>query len=288
MTVRETIRHEIPNLTQSERKVANAVMADYPFSGIQTIQELAARTGVSAPSITRFVAKLGFAGYQEFQRQLIGELRAGRRSPLDLKVTEKLGGDDFLSIYARRTSELLADMTAAVSKEQFELIVGLLADPARDVFVLGGRMSDTIASLLSFHLRQIRPGVRHLPANPEHWPDHVLSMRKRDVFVLFDFRRYQPDLAKLAGIVAARRGAKVVLITDRWMSPVAHHSDHVIALPTENDTAWDSSACVLALVEALIVKVSQSDWPKTRLRIEAWDSVRLMPPISRDGDTDEA
>ena len=44
MTVRETIRQEAPNLTASERKIANAILADYPFGGLQTIVELAGRT----------------------------------------------------------------------------------------------------------------------------------------------------------------------------------------------------------------------------------------------------
>ena len=288
MSVREAIRRETANLTASERKIANAVLADYPFSGIRTIQELAERTGVSAPSITRFVGKIGFAGYQEFQRQLIGELREGRRSPLDLKATEKLEDMDFLADYARRASALLSDMAAAVPQEQFDHILKLLSDPGRNIFLLGGRISDTIAALLSLHLRQIRPRVHHLPPNPEHWPDQILGMRRRDVFILFDFRRYQPDLARLAEIVAAKRHPTIVLITDKWMSPIARHSDHVIALPIENDTAWDTAVCAVAFVEAVIVKVSQADWAATKTRIETWDELRLSPPVSKNGDRNDA
>lgn len=284
MTVRETIRHETAKLTASERKIANAVLADYPFSGIQTIQELAERTGVSAPSITRFVSKIGFAGYQEFQRQLIGELREGRRSPLDLKATEKLSDSDFLGDYARRSSALLAEMAAAVPQEQFDRILHLLSDPARNIFILGGRISDTVAGLLSRHLRQIRARVHHLPSYSEQWPDRLLGMRRQDVLVLFDFRRYQPDLAWLAEVAASKRHPAIVLITDKWMSPIARHSDHVVALPIENDTAWDTAICAVAFVEALIVKVSQADWPATKSRIEAWDELRLSPPSSRNGE----
>ncbi|XIA67530.1 MurR/RpiR family transcriptional regulator [Bradyrhizobium sp. TZ2] len=157
-TVRETIRREIANLTASERKIANAVLADYPFGALQTIQELAERTGVSAPSITRFVSKLGFAGYQEFQRQLIAELRESRRSPLELKASERLGSASaFLADYARRASERMDEMSASIPPEQFDRILALLADPARAVFVLGGRISDSMAGLLSSHLKQIDP-----------------------------------------------------------------------------------------------------------------------------------
>ncbi|WP_292334535.1 MurR/RpiR family transcriptional regulator [Mesorhizobium sp.] len=279
MTVRETIRRQSAQLTASERKIGNAVLADYPFGALQTIQELAERTGVSAPSITRFVSKLGFAGYQEFQRQLIGELRESGSSPLQLKATEKLGnGSAFLADYALRASQRIHEMSETVPQEQFDRILALLADPARSVFVIGGRVSDSIATFLSVHLKQIRPKVHHLPPNPEHWPDLLLSIRKQDVLIMFDFRRYQGDLAALAEIVAKDRQPSIVLITDKWMSPIARHSDHVIALPIEIETAWDTVICAVAFIEALIVKVSEADWPATRKRLEAWDKLRLARP----------
>jgi len=283
MTVRETIRREAANLTATERKIANAVLADYPFGALLTIQELADRIGVSAPSITRFVSKIGFSGYQEFQRELIGELREGSRSPLDLKATEKLGTGNFLADYVRRATSLLDEMTISVPQDQFDSIVTLLSDPSRSVFLLGGRISDTIARFLSQHLKQIRPRIHHLPPNQEDWPDLVLSMRKQDVVVLFDFRRYQPDIALLAERIARQRRPTIILVTDKWMSPIARHSDHVVALPIENDTAWDTSICALGFVEALIVKVSEADWPATRARIETWDTLRLSPPIMEKG-----
>lgn len=285
MTVRETIRREAANLTASERKVANAVLADYPFGGLQTIQELAERCGVSAPSITRFVAKIGFGGYQDFQRQLIGELREGSRSPLDLKATEKLGKDDeFLADYARRAALNVEEMATSVSPEQFDAIVKLVADPTRNIFVIGGRVSDSLATFLSIHLQQIRQKVFHLPPNPEHWPDHLLRMRKQDVFIVFDFRRYQGNLVRLTEIVATKRQCSIVLVTDKWMSPAARHADIVVALPIESETAWDTVVGAVAFMEALIVKVSEADWPATRKRIEAWDELRLVPPDKRDDD----
>jgi DNA-binding MurR/RpiR family transcriptional regulator len=287
-TVRETIRRGTATFTASERKIANTLLADYPFGGLQTIQELAERTGVSAPSVTRFVSKLGFSGYQEFQRQLIAELREGSRSPLDLKRTERLGsGTTFLADYARRAMRRMEEMADSLPQETFDRILALLVDPARAIFLLGGRISDSIASFLAIHLQQIRPKVHHLPSNPENWPDQLLQMRRQDVLMLFDFRRYQPDLARLAEVAAARRHPSIVLVTDRWISPIARHSDHVVALPIEIETAWDTIVCAVAFVEALIVRVSEADWPATRKRIEAWDALRLSPPSAKSWKQDD-
>ncbi len=292
MTVRTTIMQAAPTLTASERKLSNAILADYPFAGLQTIQELAERTGVSAPSITRFVSKVGYGGYQEFQRQLIGELKESRRSPLDLKTVESPArAGDFLSDYANRVGHLMQEMSASVSSEQFDAICALVADPSRNIFLLGGRISDSIAAFLSMHLRQIRERVHHLPESSEQWPEYILRMRKQDVVILFDFRRYQPDLARLAEIIREKRKPSIVLITDKWMSPIARDSTHVVGLPIGVGTAWDTVVSAIAFVEALIVKVSEADWTATRERIEAWDAVRLAPPApgqeQKNGEFDE-
>lgn len=96
--------------------------------------------------------------------------------------------------------------------------------------------------------------------------------------VLFDFRRYQRDLEVLAEIIARECRPFIVLITDKWMSPIARYSDHVVALPIEVQTAWDTFVCALAFVEALIVKVSELNWSSTKKRLQAWDRLRLVPP----------
>ncbi|MGY8789150.1 MAG: MurR/RpiR family transcriptional regulator, partial [Pseudomonadales bacterium] len=48
-------------LTTTERKLCTALLLDYPFAGLDTIQNLAKKTKTSPPSISRFVTKLGFS-----------------------------------------------------------------------------------------------------------------------------------------------------------------------------------------------------------------------------------
>ena len=292
-TIRTRIREASAQLTGSERKIANAILADYPFTGLESIQELAAKTGVSAPSITRFVNKIGCGGFQELQRQLIAELKAGQRSPVDLMSSRTpVGHSEFLSEYVARASAVMQEMVETVPQAQFDILADLIADPSRNIFLLGGRVSDSIASFLSIHLRQIRSGIYHMADNPEFWPEHVLRMRKKDVVLLFDFRRYQLSLARLAELIAEKRGSTIVVITDKWMSPAARSADHIVALPIDAGTAWDTVAAAMALVEALIVRVSETNWEQAQKRIKDWDGIRFAMPgydqEKNDGEADEA
>lgn len=275
MSVQDVVRTYLPELTAGQTKLANTLLADYPFAGLQTIQQLAEATGVSTPSISRFVNRIGFAGFAEFQNALIEELREGSRSPRDLRA---LGGDGagpgFLATYTQRFADLAQRLPQTISQQQVDNVAALLADTSRAVYLRGGRISDTLAQFLSVHLRQMRAGIHHLPDDPELWVDPILQMRRGDVVVLFDFRRYQPSIERLAATIQAERRAQIVLITDKWQSPAARHCSHVIALPIEIGTAWDTVACAIALIEALIVTVSEHDWHSSERRIEAWDAVR--------------
>jgi|TARA_R110000751_G_scaffold16635_2_gene52372 DNA-binding MurR/RpiR family transcriptional regulator len=275
MTVQEKLRANLASLTTVQVKLANALLADYPFAGLQPIQQLADATGVSPPSISRFANRLGFAGFGDFQYALLEELREGSRSPPDLRASLGEGaGECYLESYTQRAANLLHQLPQTITQQQLNRVATLLGDPARNIYLRGGRISDTLARLLSLHLRQARPGIYHLADDPELWPDAVLQMRRRDVAVLFDFRRYQLSLERLAATISTERRAQVVLITDKWQSPAARYCSHVVALPTEVGTAWDSATNVLALIEVIVVMVSEQDWPSTEKRIKDWDALR--------------
>lgn len=278
MSVRDQIELNSGSLTRSERKLASALLSDYPYAGLVSIQELAERSEVSAPSISRFVVKIGLSGYQEMQRLLLAELTEGNRSPVEIHKTGKRIEGGFLEEFISRAAMKMNSAGAAVTEAQFERISALLAAERRSVFAIGGRASNSIAMHLSFHLRQARQGVYHLPSDPDIWPEYLLRMKAGDVFFLVDFRRYQPKLARLAELASGNRRARVVLMTDKWLSPATRHASEVLAVPTEIGTIWDSYCAALAVTEALVTRVAERNWEKTRARIESWDSADIADP----------
>lgn len=274
MQVRERIVRIEEEMTAAERKLCTALLLDYPFAGLDTIQALAEKTRTSGPTISRFVAKLGFSGYQEFQRQLIEELKESRRSPLDLHRGDRplMGG--YLEDFAARAGRLVVDAASMITQAQFDRVTETLADPRRSIYVIGGRISDALAIYLSRHMRQMRAGVYHLPADPEAWPEYLLRMKSRDILFVIDFRRYQPSLCELAHRASKGPGARIYLMTDKWMSPVARHAREVIATPIDSGTLWDSYVGALVLLEAMVTKIAEENWDSARRRIEAWDALR--------------
>ena len=275
MTIRSLIENNSENLTQSERKLVTTLLADYPFAGLLNIQELAKDAGVSAPSISRFTTKIGLSGYAEMQQMLLKELRSGDVSPVDLHKTRDQIKGSYLSGFLARAAAQIKSAGDAITDAQFDRITTLLSDPKRQIFALGGRISDTIARHMSFHLAQSREGVHHISRDLEAWPGYILRMQPGDVVFLVDFRRYEHSLTQIAEVAASRR-VKIVLLTDSWISPIKGNAAEILAVPTETGTVWDSYAAALAIVEALVARTAEVTWEQTRKRIEAWDAVRAL------------
>src|SRR5438128_9913985 len=79
--VGEVVRQRLDSLSPAERKLARVLLASYPIAGLESVARFAERAGVSAPTVTRFITKLGFHGYPEFQEQLRQEVQARLSSP---------------------------------------------------------------------------------------------------------------------------------------------------------------------------------------------------------------
>ncbi len=277
MMIRDRIEKAAENLTTGERKLAAAILSDYPFAGLSPIHELAKHSEVSAPSISRFVTKIGLEGYQEFQRELISELKEGMRSPIDLHAPDRRVEGSFLKDFIAKSTSQMAIAADAITEDQFLQICTLLTDPKRRIYVLGGRISDTIAKHLTFHLQLIRKDVFQLPNNVEEWPDYLLRMRQGDILYLVDFRRYDPLLEQLACKAAQTRNARIVLMTDKWISPISKHAREVLPVPIDSGTLWDTYSAALAVTEAIVTRIAEHNWEKTRSRMEAWDALRISP-----------
>jgi len=257
-SVAETVQFAFDQLTPTERKAARFLSAQYPVAGLDTLTGFAKRAGVSGASILRMVSKLGFAGYPEFQKALRAELAAQLESPLIRRRERPTGqtkAEDFLDRFAERTAENIQQSLASVPRREFEAIAALLCDPGRSIYLLGGRITSSIAEYLALHLRAIRSHVYEIKGSNAAWLDQMLNIGKRDIVLLFDIRRYESDLLRFAEQVS-RRGAVVILMTDEWLSPISQTAHHILPAKIATASSWDSGASILVYCEALIAAVS--------------------------------
>src|SRR4051812_20232650 len=84
------IKQTAPNLRPSERRVAEAILADVDFALHSANGELARRAGVSEPTVTRFSRAVGCVGVRELKVKLAQSLVVGR---IYLEEPPRLGDD---------------------------------------------------------------------------------------------------------------------------------------------------------------------------------------------------
>jgi DNA-binding MurR/RpiR family transcriptional regulator len=272
----ERIRNELDALTTSERKAGRALLANYPLLGLETVAGFAARSGVSSPSILRFVSRIGFANYAEFQRRLRHELEAQIQSPLTRdpgRLPSRQASNPHHHAFAEAVADNIRETFQHLPRSEFDAVVRLLADTKRPAHALGGRFTDAIARYLTAHLRILRPYVHHLEGQTHNWQDQVLDMSRKDVLILIDIRRYQENLFRLAQ-GAAKRHATIILMTDQWLSPIAVVASHVLPVRVSVPSAWDSSSALMAVTEALIAEITSGDWDRSQKRMAALEGLR--------------
>jgi DNA-binding MurR/RpiR family transcriptional regulator len=252
VTVAERLALRLPDLTPSERKVARALLAQYPVLGLEPVAKLAAAAGVSAPTVVRLVSKLSFDSYASFQQSLKSEVSARLSSPLAMhaeRAADQPG--DALDRAERLFCDGIRSSFARLPRSEFDQAVRLLADVRRSVTLIGGRFSSMLAEYLAAHLRVLRSGVQVVSAAGADRTSALLDVGRRDVLVAFDYRRYQHDTVRLA-VLAKRQGATLVAFTDPYLSPLAAHADVILTSSVQSPSPFDALTPAIALVEAVI------------------------------------
>ncbi|MFC4012067.1 MurR/RpiR family transcriptional regulator [Nonomuraea purpurea] len=266
-----------PELPPGERAVVRVLLDDYPFAGLGSLRSLAERAGVSPPTASRLFDRLGYDGFAAFQAAVRDGARD--RSRLHEFVTRSPGTDlpagddpvarrpeDGSSAVRQAAGELRAGLEgtlAAVPEPLIETVAALLA-AARSVWALGGPLSELAAEYLVRQLAALRPAARRVPDTASARAGTLLDLGPPDLVVAYDFRRYCPGTARFAR--AARvRGARLVLVTDAWMSPLAAEAEALIRLPHEAAGPIAPLAHEIAVTELLLVATAARLAPAGRL-----------------------
>ncbi len=213
---------------------------------------------MSTPTVVRLVQKLGFRGYPEFQASVARRGRGGagvaagqaralggrrRRRPISSTASPRRWLGNLQATLGRSTPP---NSTAPPA---------LLADPARKVFAVGGRITHALADYLVTHLSLIRPGVTLIADAATGWPPALLDMAPGDVLIAFDIRRYENAVLNLVEM-AAGEGAEVVLFTDQWVSPASTHATRAASPPmSRRPRPGIRPRALMVLVETLLAAV---------------------------------
>jgi DNA-binding MurR/RpiR family transcriptional regulator len=269
MLVKDLLEVHRADLTPAERKLVPFLQDESLVIEFQSITKLADAADVSTPTIIRLARKLGFDGFPTLQKAIRDEVAERIKQPLaKLEAQVPAGRDDHLVHgFAQKVMENLNQTIGQLDYAMFDEVAGLLADVNNDLYLMGGRITRSNAHYFFNHLQIIRPNVMQVSSSPSVWPQTVLDMDERSVLIIFDIRRYEKELEKLSSIVA-KQGARIILFTDQWGSPIERFAHHRFRTMVEAPSSWDSTIAMNFVVEAMIAKVQQLSPEQSSERIK--------------------
>lgn len=285
MAIRDVLMRQDLALTPSEEKIVRLLLTDYPGAGLGSASSLARRAGVSDPTVVRLAVKLGYEGYPDFQAKLLAEVEARLHSPLLMMEAKRPSGseDNPILAYLASVDEAMGKAASITPLTTYDRTARLIMEARGEVVLVGGRFSRHVAGMFAGYLLQFRPNVREIGVLSSQSLDILADLGRKDVLVVFDYRRYQLDVVSFARQAAAR-DVRIALFTDQWLSPVAEFAETTIVSPLEVASPYDTLAPAIAQMEALTAQILSTLGDEGRARIERLEEVRHANAVTLDSE----
>ncbi|MEV4895599.1 MurR/RpiR family transcriptional regulator [Nonomuraea sp. NPDC055795] len=246
-------------LSPVQRRIAHYLSEHLDDAIFLSSVELAERSGVSQPSVTRFAMGLGFAGYPELKQALRPLVLGGPRPAEDSLIRTAL--DDEI----RNLSAVRERLSALPIKELGEALAATEPLP-----VLGLRVSSGLATTFGYYARRIHPDVRLLVHGGSELIDGLHAARRAGAgWVLAVVLPRYPAEAVQALEYAEKAGLRTAVITDRPDFP----AEVVLDAPVGDRLVFDSHAAPLALAMALVEAMADAAPLRTQARLEEYEKM---------------
>jgi DNA-binding MurR/RpiR family transcriptional regulator len=277
MTVRSLIEKHLPDFSSGDTRIARLILERYPISALGGIEDLARHSDVSAPTVTRFVKRLGFNRFTDFQRAIRLEVQDNEVSPLAL--LRKHQAKPVKSAQADRT--MVEQLTTSLNRlleapvqKSLDRAAEIVGDTKARVFMLGGRWSSAVAQYAAFQLTSLRGEIHVLAQQASGLrEDRIADFKRSDVLLAYDFRRYQPETIAFCQ-TAKQRGVRIVLFTDLELSPIAEVADVVVQVNVEINNPMDTFAVAIAATDALLSRLLKQLGPQASKRMAMLETLR--------------
>ncbi|RWH74651.1 MurR/RpiR family transcriptional regulator [Mesorhizobium sp.] len=249
--------------TKSDRRLAGLVLSDLDFASKAAISEIAARVGVSEPTVTRFCRNLGCEGLRDFKFYLAQAIAIGGQylspEPLSRDAREQ-----------RIASAITEAAIAAIQRASENLDMTTLMDVAARIAGSGNVLcigSGGISSMMATEMqnRLFRLGLSALAQTDGQLQRMYAAVATPETMLLaFSVSGYARSVIE-AVEVAQQYGAATVAITapDSALAKVA---DTVILLQSVEDgniyKPTSSRYALLAILDMIATTVAESRGPK--------------------------
>ncbi|MCB1760744.1 MAG: MurR/RpiR family transcriptional regulator [Gammaproteobacteria bacterium] len=253
-------------LSQSERRLADVILAQPGGISEFAASELAELAEVSRATTARFFQRLGYLNYRSARLSAREHRRRG--SPLEAmhEPTAPLEARGNFGIHLANDLANLTRSGESIDPGEIDAAVQML-ERSRRIFVVGFRNSYSLAAYAFGVLNTVRPGVILLAPGNLDVVELLADIGPGDALLAMGFRRRPTVLRQL--LAAARtRQAKTLLICDNEASTTRRLADIPLVCDSRGTFLFDSYVCAMSLINFLCSSTALALGPPAWRRLE--------------------
>jgi DNA-binding MurR/RpiR family transcriptional regulator len=274
------IEQRLPALTGASRRVAEAIVHD-PWAILgMTIYDVAAASGVSLPSVTRFCRAVGYPGFRELVQGIAQSL--GRIESKDLETLEAPASGNGLANLAttivKRQIDALQITARTLDFDAIERATQAIA-AARRISIIGH--GGAYVPALGIAVKLNWAGIAAAPATPDLFSNQVIAVDKDDVVIGVSHQGRTRDTIDMIEL-ARSFGATTIGISAVPQSPLALAADIAVAVLTpevaRSGTFLIAFDTLMVLADILSAAVADRKWggtPPHRAEAVEWIETNL-------------
>ncbi|MES3021571.1 MAG: MurR/RpiR family transcriptional regulator [Pseudomonadota bacterium] len=227
------------------------------------ISDIAAACDVQPSAVVRFAQRFGFSGFSEMQdvfrqsyteqasatpdyQQRIRKLIATRDAPISV--------GDIAREFVGASRAGLDDLAAGLDDAQLDAAVNLLL-AAGNIYVVGVRRSFPVATYIAYALEHTDKRVHLVSGLGGMHREQMRSVRAGDVAIAISFAPYGQETQQCIKL-AKDQGAKVLVISDSTLAPLARMADALLTVTEGSAFAFRSLTSTICLCQALFIALA--------------------------------
>jgi len=253
----DTIRRLVdayPTLTPELQKAARFIVENPEEIGLNSMRNVAREAGVKPATITRLTKSLGFADYERLREPFRQRLRSQvpNFSARLEGVRKRIKTGDSTLLQDLRANEI-ANIQQSLSDENLEVLdaAAETLNASSEVYVLGLRGAHAPAFLFHYAYQLVQRNSQLLDTRAGIFADQLRDIGPDDSLLVVSFPPYT-QLTIDAVEYAAHANAKIIAITDSFVSPAARSAAHTIVTGNQSPSFYHSFTGAICVVQALL------------------------------------
>ena len=219
------------SLSKQLQQVARFAL-DHPTQlAMETISSIAKDANVQPSTIIRFANAFGFSGFSEMQRifqDYVSKRSANYKERVRLIMKsgaspEQWSNEELLQKFCATSILSLESLAKNMDAQSLDEAIALLQEADR-IYVMGQRRSYPVSTYLVYILNHSQCRAHLLDGQGGLLAEQLNTISERDVLIATTFQPYSEE-TRSAILAAKDTGAKVILITDSALYPIANKAD---------------------------------------------------------------